>query len=358
MALVIAAGACGDKSETRRDAAVGDDSNVALVDAAIDAPPDAFCPARATGQVGGPCSADSECDSSGGASDGLCLRAGILGTVMWPVEGYCVNKIDTCTDDASCGAGNACVTITSAALGGTYTACVAACATGDCVCSSDQLCSPALGIDPISGGRMACSPGNAAARDGSACIDLGDCNTASRCVLDENEYPGGYCQRVGCTIGTDTTCVTGGDGHCVDGATITSGVDTIAVCVDACVNAGDCRQNDGYKCFEGGATLGKYCRHPQIGDACSNDNDCGPATDWDCQTGFPGGHCTLASPCLTPGSVDGCSQTAACYDPAAGTNFCVDRCTGTPGTQGSCRTGYTCSDVDPGGGTLLGCVPP
>ena len=40
-------------------------------------------------------------------------------------------------------------------------------------------------------------------------------------------------------------------------------------------------------------------------------------------------------------------------------NACVDRCPDNAiGSQGPCRTGYACEDVDPGGGTQGGCLAP
>ena len=63
-------------------------------------------------------------------------------------------------------------------------------------------------------------------------------------------------------------------------------LDASTGCVDACTTDADCRQADGYRCFDGGAD-GRYCRHPQTGDACGqggwqgwdqNDDVCGEIT--------------------------------------------------------------------------------
>ena len=167
---------------------------------------------------------------------------------------------------------------------------------------------------------------------------------------------------VGCTIGNDSTCAAGGDGHCVDLAQITSGFNTGTICVDRCVSDTDCRQGEGYRCVDGGGTIGKYCRHPQIGDTCTMDAQCDDAVGMRCGFSLPGGFCTIRQPCPTPGSSLGCAPLSSiCWDgpTPADLNFCVDRCGGPENTQGGCRTGLTCRDVDPQGGpthVFLGCV--
>jgi hypothetical protein len=297
--------------------------------------------------------------------DGVCLR-GPQGATTWPAEGYCVNKIDTCTTDASCGANNECVTINDPL--GAFKACVPACGTGACVCSNGQICAGSFSGSALAGGDVACFPGNASATDGDPCNGFGECAQDSICLQDPLEYPGGQCHRIACTIGTDSTCATGGDGHCIDYSLITAGLNAADVCVDQCTVDADCRQADGYKCFDGGAGVGKFCRHPQAGDACAVATDCGSAVLWTCKTGltFPGGMCTPIPACLTPGDGTGCSPgSSICYDsvlPVVTTdNVCVDRCGGPAGTQGGCRTGYVCRDTDPVAGPthiVLGCVNP
>lgn len=366
--------ACGDNLSADRpiDAAI----DVAIVDTPdidtmpidardIDAAVDANCPARLPGQVGGPCTTDAMCDSAAGAGDGFCLR-GAQGPTTWPAEGYCVNQIDTCNTDNQCGAGNECVTINDP--GGPFRACLPACGTGACSCSNGQLCAGSFSGSTLAGGRTACFPGNASATDGDPCVGFGECAQDSICLADGFEYPGGQCHRLLCTVGSDSTCAPGGDGHCVNYSQITTGVNGSTVCVDSCVNDTDCRQNDGFKCFDGGAGVGKFCRHPHAGDACTVDTDCGSAALWDCKTGltFPGGMCTPTTGCPTPGEGNGCSNgLSICYDsvlPAVATdNVCVDRCGGPENTQGGCRPGYVCRDTNPAPGAMnvvLGCVNP
>lgn len=317
----------------------------AAVDAAIDAP---TCTPRATGQVGGPCTMDVECASAPGAGDGLCLDAA-LGGIGWPAGGYCVNKIDLvsadcsngCHGDGDCGPDNVCVSV------GGCNACVPGCCAGG-VCPAGQVCTDTLIGGPL--GKTACLPGSSTAIDGAPCAGFSDCAVGSICFADPWENPGGRCTTVGCTVGDDSTCATGGDGHCITLPTIATGTG----CVDRCTGDGDCRVAAGYRCFDGGATAGKYCRHPETGDACTVPTDCGQAGVWTCLTGaaYPGGYCTPTPQC-NPANGLGCTPgSSVCFAPVGPpTPYCVDRCTGTG--QGTCRTGYTCAVV----GNARGCVP-
>ncbi len=361
-ALLLAAPlfACGDNRKVAEeiDAAATDAPEIDAVP--IDAVPiDANCPGRAPGTIGGACTADAECDSAAGAGDGFCLR-GPQGSITWPAAGYCVNQIDSC-NATSCGTGNQCTTIDDPL--GAFRACLPACGADPCVCANGQICATGFSGSDLGAGQTACLPGNASATDGAACAGFGECAQDSLCQTDPLEFPGGMCGRIGCTLGNDSTCVTGGDGHCVDLAQLTSGFNTGTICVDRCVDNTDCRQADGYRCVDGGA-LGRYCRHTQVGDTCTTTAQCGDVGSWRCSMALPGGNCTPLAACATPGSGVGCPLfSSVCWDgplPAATDNECVDRCGGPVNTQGGCRAGLTCRDVDPLNGAnhiFLGCVP-
>src|SRR5688572_23126983 len=57
-----------------------------------------------------------------------------------------------------------------------------------------------------------------------------------------------------------------------------------------------------------------------VGDACADNADCG---DFTCQTGFPGGYCTVEG-CPAAGSTGGCPTTESiCTDPVVGANYCA-----------------------------------
>ncbi|MEZ4399142.1 MAG: hypothetical protein R3B06_03940 [Kofleriaceae bacterium] len=358
---------CGDNLKPASDVDASTDApliDAPPIDAEIDAPIDAavdamVCPPPATGQVGGPCTGDAMCDSAAGAGDGFCLR-GAQGTVVWPDAGFCVNQVGTCTA-GSCGAGNQCTTINDP-VDGAFDACLPACAASACACPDGQACATSFVGSAFGAGQTACLPGDVAAVDGAACSNFGDCAQDSLCQGPSAEVPNGACGRLGCTIGDDTTCAAAGDGHCVNLAAITSGLNSGTLCVDACTVDSDCRQAEGYKCFDAGGTVGKFCRHPQVGDACLLATDCGDPATWTCNLALAGGTCTLLAACPTPGSSSGCPLfSTACWDgptPAPVDNSCVDRCGGPVNTQGGCRAGLVCRDVNPGAAVTLGCIAP
>ncbi len=340
--LAMVAVACGDNLK------VGDDVDAATVDAQslIDATPiDArVCPSPPQGAPGGTCVSSAECDSSAGAGDGICFD-NTLDPAPWPAQGYCLTRVGGCTEDTDCGAGNVCID-----LGGGARACMLGCdGTGPCECPDGMICSDGYLNTPVQ--RMVCVPGNLGAVDGSRCVTFGDCDQRSICLDDGFEHPGGQCMQLGCTIGDDTTCTAGGDGHCATPDLLGGGTG----CLDACSTDADCRMVDGYRCFDSGGPAGKYCRHPAVGDPCSTVDDCGIASLWTCRTGadFPGGYCTILQACPTNGSAAGCTVgSSVCHDPAGpDLPYCVDRCTGTG--QGTCRAGYTCQVIT---GTVRGCV--
>ncbi len=345
-AVAVASTACGDNDEyvdpSRVDAATPD---AAVPDAEQ---PDAFfCAPQADGLVGGGCAADGDCDQDG--SDGVCL-VGASGPVRYAPEGFCtiddLNTGTVCAIDADCGAGGLCVDSDG------YKFCLPACGCPGNTCPANQACHDSFVGFPLD--KMACVPGNAAAVDGDACDGEYECVPDTFCRNNPLEFPGGQCYTPACTVGNNSTC---NGGVCV---MINDHPFNASICVDDCTSNADCRTSEGYVCFDpdgAGGSATNYCRHPQVGDTCAVDTDCGVASVWDCKTGgaFPGGYCT-ATACPTPGSAQGCSPNSTCFDDGAAENYCVDRCAGI-GTQSTCRTGYTCADTDPGAGTFGGCVP-
>jgi hypothetical protein len=308
------------------------------------APPDAFvCAAFDPGAPGGTCDNNAACDSAPGAGDGFCLDETLV-FGGFPSEGYCT--IDdgggaVCDTDADCGPRAQCVDSDG------YKWCLADCCMFDS-CPSGQACFDTFQGFPLD--KPSCVPGDATAEDGDPCGGIYDCNESSLCRgnVGPVEFPGGQCWTASCTVGDDSTCH---GGHCVaidDYPTVGNH------CVDTCEVDADCRMTEGYVCFDpdgAGGDEQKYCRHPQAGDACATPADCG-GTPWACQTGaqFPGGHCATVG-CTTPGSTNQCGINAVCYDdPAAASNYCIDRCP-TIGVTTGCRTGYTCTNVGaPSGG--------
>ena len=348
LATLAAAAGCGDNKGVSADAGPSD--------ARPDGPTtDALvCPTRIAGDIGGACSQDSQCDDPQHPGTGFCLNGSAV--VGWPAGGYCIRSTfdannPICEANVDCGAGNVCGNL----LG--ETACMPGC------CADDSCAAGAVCTDNFLGDNfhvLACLPGTQAAPDGAACGGFFDCGTNSICNRDALEFPNGQCQSLQCTVGEDTTCASGGDGHCFAGNPSASG--PYVGCVDACQSNADCREAEGYTCFDGGADAGKFCRHPQAGDACIANADCGAPNVWTCHHGeaFGGGYCTVIG-CVEDG--DGCSPGSSfCFDVANDSlnddNLCVDRCANASiGTQSSCRVGYSCADVNRGAAVVGGCLP-
>ena len=335
-----------------------------------------LCAVPPKGAIGGTCSKDSDCDpgpllqpdggaGDGGADDGgvadggvpqfipICFSATTAGPVKGPVEGFCTR---TCNESADCGAGNFCDTDSKICM----PSCCAGVTEGQ-ACSAKRVCSDvASGFLPLS--EPACVPGTATALDGAGCLDISDCNKDSLCRQNDLEQPRGMCHTVGCTVGNDATCAPGGDGHCVLDPYFELTTDNVptTLCLDVCKNDNDCRKGDGYRCVDD-PMFGKHCRHPEVGDSCQFDMDCGVSL-WACRIGteYPGGYCTNGAnrKCFVTAETS-CSLTSTCFDPDAATNgdeFCVASCD--PAKSGRCRAGYTCTVLrQDNGKDIAGCVP-
>jgi hypothetical protein len=219
-----------------------------------------------------------------------------------------------------------------------YRLCLPACGEGDS-CPSGQACLSSFGGLPIN--TSVCLPGAAGAQDGDACTGFQDCGPSSTCWKDL-EHPGGYCSAYSCTLGTNAGC---NGGTCIE---FKDGPSTGTVCVAACTTDLECRVTEGYKCYDpdGLGGVGAYCRRPHVGDACLSSEDCGDGFTCKTDAGWSGGYCT-ASGCPVVGSTAGCSSGSVCAS-VDGANTCVDRCTGI-GSQGTCRSDYTCQAVVTGG---------
>lgn len=301
------------------------------------------------GEIGGTCLTASNC----GTADSQCYL-GSFGPQTFAPEGYCMvddfgSATGTCDDDTDCPLDTTC---TEWLEFPGYRSCMPVCGCQGTPCPDNQACFDHFVASPLD--KAVCVPGNASAEDGDACGGFFDCDELTDC-LDDAEFPNGQCARYGCTIGNDATC---NGGHCVN---VTDVPFSGTTCVDTCTSNTDCRTADGYVCFDpdGAGTAQNYCRHPHIGDACTIAADCGGA-GWTCRTGAtnPGGYCTQTG-CPTPGSSAGCTDGSICIDdPLSATNYCADRCTGLP-AQGTCRTGYLCTDSNGAApGALGGCAPP
>lgn len=339
--------ACGDNiNPNTSDDDVEIDANPLIPDAEPE--PDAMvCDPRGFGEIGGSCDSNDDC---GARPDSFCY-VGVAGPVTFAPEGYCMDDdfsmaLGTCASNTDCPTGTECTEWLDFAG---YKSCMPTCACANSGCPEHQTC-----MDSFNGlalDRDVCVPGDQNAVDGDACDGFFACDEQATCFNDV-EYPGGECEQYGCTLGDDTTCNGG-----VCAADIDPPLSGNPTCEDACVDNADCRTAEGYVCFDpdGAGTAAKYCRHPHIGDACTSAADCGGGL-WVCKTGatFPGGSCAMTG-CPTPGSSEGCTDGSVCFDdPLDATNYCVDRCEGIIGMQGTCRAGYSCRDMDPGVGSIVG----
>src|SRR5678809_619573 len=105
--LALALSACGDNIkptfEPDADTSVPPDAEIE---------PDAMvCPARAFGEIGGPCDSNDDC----GTADSACYF-GALGSVSFAPEGYCMvddfainGGLGVCVTDGDCGTDEICV---------------------------------------------------------------------------------------------------------------------------------------------------------------------------------------------------------------------------------------------------------
>jgi hypothetical protein len=345
LATLLAA-ACGDTNTADRDA--GDSDAAATIDAGVPdaAPPDAeppdaaplACSPLAAPEVGAPCAIDMDCGTGN-----LCLN----GDDAWPAIGYCTRL---CAGDGDCLPNGEC----SNPIGGPggTRVCVASCCDGADCAEAGHVCQDSLfGLFPL--GADACLPSDTAAGDGDACAINAECAPSSLCINDPWDTPGGYCLRVGCTIGNDATCAPAGDGTCID---FDASDMFPPACVDTCAVDTDCRQSEGYSCLTGMLPTGVCIYlHADPGDACTTATDCGLAP-WECLMGadFPGGYCG-ADGC-DPDDPASCPGGSFCYDPSPGTldgtEWCAQSCTAA--TDCRLAAGYGCIDL----GGQTGCAVP
>jgi hypothetical protein len=329
IALALGLGGCGEGGKSG-DAGASEDGST-VIDAAPQ--PDAM---DFLSVYGMPCADDEDCGLGG-----FCLDE----DDEWPADGYCSKT--GCLSDTACGAGAFC---------GDDNNCYARCFSGDTCTLEGRICTQTIEGGGRDFGHEGCFPGEPAS-DGAPCVDFADCHPTQYCDAHPWNSPGGFCQTAMCTPGDDSTC--NGDGHCYE---FLAGS---PVCVDVCETDGDCREAEGYTCYDSlNPDIGKYCAMlTQTGDACSAAS-CG-AAPWECLTDasftgadLPGGYCGAL---CDPGDPSTCNQgQAVCHDPsgATGDEHCVRTCT-LANEATVCRTGegYSCEDLDGGGiGTARGCI--
>lgn len=104
---------------------------------------------------------------------------------------------------------------------------------------------------------------------------------------------------------------------------------------------------------------------PEIGDACSNSNDCSASGDRLCDTTQRGGYCTIfnCDPVSCPDDEAICiqfggvvSSVGSCPDPQRPSPQARTFCMATCKNNGDCRGGYRCTDMakpNPWGATVV-----
>lgn len=348
LALLATPGcSCGDNRSGAPDGGV--------IDAATDAAPDApavVCDMPALGTIGGTCVDSNSCAAPNPGGDAgvdggvettpFCLNN--LLPIPWPAEGFCTAF--PCAGDDDCGDGNVCAMLPDG-MGGAFGACLPACCEGvepGQACSPERICASSLFGDDM--GIAACVPGTPDVADGAPCVDFADCDRNSTCRRDKFQFPGGQCAVLQCN--SDDDCAPGGDGRCVELTEDQVG----KLCVDDCQQDTDCRTDQGYRCVDHGAPLGKFCRHPAPGDQCSDASDCGtgdPEDPWTCRTdnatnSYPGGYCTVEA-CDPTKSGATCPIRSFCVALQGETDtFCADECPTVGGSE--CGTGYECVEIN------------
>ncbi len=333
-----------------------------------------------TSSIGAACEEDTSCPM--GTS---CLAERFIG---WP-GGACASFECDVPGDTGCGAGATCVPASGVGFGVT-SMCLASCTSdGECRdgwacravdgyperrvcrpacdsasdCSGGRVCNPALGI---------CASPFDASQLGAMCSRRGGC-TGGSCLREaDSGFPGAYCAYFGCTVGTDSTCPTGG--ACAPTA------DGAGICLDACAADADCTR-PGYACrnVDGAnpmssraclpactsdmhcANMGFVCNvgtgrctapfvASALGEPCAGASECvGGTCLSEAGSGWPAGTCTYPG-CGLMGGGATCPTGGVCVDDLAGDpaiGRCVDACT--VGAMTGCRPGYACVALTMGG---------
>lgn len=285
------------------------------------------------------------CAGGGDCPEGsTCLEIGMG-------QAFCFDDCDPSSGMRECRAGYGCAQapmIPPVCLGG---------------CTDDSDCPEGLRCDPAGGvvGAGGCYDPDSTI--GAPCTRDDQCPMGGFCLSEDlGGYPGGTCIGFGCDVERDEGC--DGDAHCVPGGGGGGGV-----CLDGCASDADCRP--GYACRAPAAYPDRRLCTPACrnDDACTGTNVCNPALGTcdepfdprllgqpcsrfrggceggtclsEGETGFPGAYCAYVG--CTVGDDSSCPAGGACAPGAGGANVCLDACA----SDGDCRAGYACRNVDP-----------
>lgn len=263
------------------------------------------------------------------------------GYTCYPVvgnTGYC--WVRSCEGDSDCrNVGDECSTDVCDPVFG---ACHAPC-TSNSQCSLGNLCDTSSGrcyrpcssrLDDICGPDGVCDEDaqwcKRKCRSDASCRSNQYCNSniglcIDKCTSHEACGNGSFCDALGrCrpACGGDNDC--GNHEYCDEGA-----------CKTRCSGTSGC--SFGEVCHNESGRCHRDLTAVHLGNPCARALDCAPYNAT-CLEGseFPGGYCA-ATGCSAQSP---CGPKGACVDDG-GETFCLKKCT--PGVEGTCRAGYTCS---------------
>lgn len=267
------------------------DSGTGATDSGSVDPPDASTPTQGPGSVGGACASDADCVDPGA----VCLEL---------PGGYCAIPSCAGVPDA-CPAGSSCFL-----FGDDDSYCIDTCVISDeCreeegyICAPDKTCWPG---DPAPPSTGSVPIGGACSVDADCKDEGADCYPAN---VNGNPtgFLNGYCLLNGCQPGS-----------CPEGSVCeVIYADGAAACMASCAETPDCRDDEGYACYEQGICF----------PGCA---------DWiPCPTGYACGEQAFCIPDCSPGD---CSGGLVCDEESG---ECVDP----PCTPGSCPNELICSEA-------------
>lgn len=171
-------------------------------------------------------------------------------------------------------------------------------------------------------------------------IQLGGCLSTLNCPMTEV-----------CNNGECTSDLCGGATLCPAQHACIEDAFGFGICTAPCSTSGDCRAEEACKWFTDGRGCGRRGDGAN-GDPCLSHEECGGQRA--CMLDWPDGYCARLS-CASNADCQEADVFCASPPEAAPLSLCVRRC---GGTNGDCRTGYTCASITAQDGSAqLGCVP-
>ena len=248
--------------------------------------------------LGTRCRADSNCGTTE-----VCLHTGFN-------DSYCFAR---CTKDSDCGSG-------TCFMEGSEGVCLSNCSRDE-DCPGDLACM----TNPGTGSKV-CGPD----MRGGVCFVNSDCRASGFVCVGSAGYGSGQkgtctadCRTNQALCGKNTQCITDSGS---------------SACLRACGDDLDCNPE---QACSGGACVTRTNNSPRpVGSACTATSQCEQGLD--CAThedGWTQGYCTTM--CTSQAE---CGSYGECIVLSAQESICLQKCY-EPGSQSTCRDGYTCSQV-------------